>query len=115
LTRIIESVDELGLSNADRELAIYISPKYERFWNEDPCWIHAFVVPALLGVPLLSGVRSGVFNCPDVKYYGMSSYGFESKNRLLDNEEICLAAVARGFRKVLEINDKGELLHVCPL
>ena len=112
--RIKSSIADLALSKADKSLAIYISPSYQDFWTSRPrCWEPSFTVPALIGLPLLNGVRNGLGNCEPMQFYGMKYYGKSSLNYQLSPTDICTNAKKLGFIKVYEITENKNQMHSC--
>lgn len=112
--RIKSSIADLGLSKTDKSLAIYISPSYQDFWTSRPrCWEPSFTVPALIGLPLLNGVRNGLDNCEQIESLGMIDYGKSSLNYQLSPTDICTNAKKLGFRKVYEITENKNQMHSC--
>jgi hypothetical protein len=112
--RIKSTIADLGLSKTDKSLAIYIPPSYQDFWTSRPkCWVSSFTVPALIGLPLLNGVRNGLGNCEPVQHYGLKDYGKSSLNYQLSPTDICTNAKKLGFRKVYEITENKSQMHNC--
>jgi len=98
---------------------IYIPPDTP-FWEDAVattpavvCWAKPFAIPALTGMPMLNGVRSGVGDCPVTQYYGMNTYTNDSLNRKLDSQELCQRTKKLGFKNVLEIKSDDYKVHVC--
>lgn len=118
LGRIKELVDNLEPESKDLTL-LYITPSYKAFWepqqkaNHRVCWDQSLVVPAVIGLPLLNGVRSGVENCEVTLYYGMADYGRESLNQDLSQPELCTKAEKLGFSQVYKISENDQDLYRC--
>ena len=116
IARIKKSIADLGLSKTENKLALYISPSYKKFWVSGPgCWEPAFMIPALIGLPLLNGVRSGMDDCESIQGYGMKDYGKSSLNYQLSLTDICMKAKKLGFKKVYEITEIKNQIHNCEL
>jgi hypothetical protein len=112
----------------DKKATVIYVPPDAPFWNnnwnntgdgitpehvEVVCWSKSFAIPALTGMPMLNGVRSGVEDCPVTQYYGMTAYTDDSLNRKLDSKELCQRARKLGFKNVLEIKPDNYQVHVC--
>lgn len=102
-----------------KSTVIYIPPDTP-FWEDAVattpavvCWAKPFAIPALTGMPMLNGVRSGVGDCPVTQYYGMNTYTNDSLNRKLDSQELCQRTKKLGFKNVLEIKSDDYKVHVC--
>jgi hypothetical protein len=112
--RIKRSITDLDLRKTDKSLAIYIPPFYQEFWSSRrKCWESPFTVPALIGLPLLNGVRSGLGDCEQIKGWGMRDYGKFSLNYELTPTDICTKAKKFGFKKVYEITETKNQMHSC--
>jgi hypothetical protein len=113
---------EEDLSSGDNDFVIYIHPEFDLFWNDDRlqvyndealiCWDRAFTIPAMVGLPLINGVRN-VDGCEITPYFGMGDYNSNSWNLPLDDDQLCERAVSLGFRKVLVINNDGHHVLTC--
>ncbi|WP_354634690.1 hypothetical protein [Planktothricoides raciborskii] len=118
LGKIKDLVDNLDPEIKDLTL-LYITPSYEAFWEPQQkadgrsCWDQPLVVTAVIGLPLLNGVRSGVENCEVTLYYGMADYGSESLNQDLSQQELCTKAEKLGFRQVYKISENKHKLYRC--
>jgi hypothetical protein len=105
----------------DKKATVIYVPPDARFWEDAVygitpavvCWAKPFAIPALTGMPMLNGVRSGVGDCPVTQYYGMKAYADDSLNRKLDSKELCQRARKLGFKNVLEIKPQDYQIHIC--
>jgi len=108
----------------DKKATVIYVPPDAPFWNNTGdgitpelelmlCWAKPFATPALTGMPMLNGVRSGVEDCPVTQYLGMKAYTDDSLNRKLDSKELCQRARKLGFKNVLEIKPDNYQVHVC--
>lgn len=113
LVQIQKAVSDLDISVKDKGTIIYIPPSFEDFWQAKRCWAKPLVVPAVIGLPLLNGLRSGLETCPGTIYYGMSDYDNISLNKPMSDTEICKRTNQLGFRRILEISEDRSYLHSC--
>jgi len=105
----------------DKKATVIYVPPDAPFWEDAVygitpavvCWAKPFAIPALTGMPMLNGVRSGVGDCPVTQYYGMKAYADDSLNRKLDSKELCQRARKLGFKNVLEIKPQDYQIHIC--
>ena len=119
LGRIQSITNQLG--NDKRKGTVIYVPPNAPFWQDAvygitpaiACWAKPFVIPALTGMPMLNGVRSGVGDCPVTQNYGMYIYSSDSLNRKLDSKKLCQRAKKLGFKNVLEIKSEDYQIHVC--
>lgn len=116
LGKIKQLVDNLEPKSKNLTL-LYITPSYKAFWEPQQeariCWAKPLAVPAVVGLPLLNGVRSGVENCEVTLYYGMADYGSESLNQDLSQQELCTKAMKFGFNQVYKISENSHELYRC--
>jgi hypothetical protein len=119
LGRIKQLMDNIDTESKDKRTLLYIVPSYEVFWEPQKkaegrtCWDQPLAVPAMIGLPLLNGVRSGLENCEATLYYGMADYSEESLNRELSTTELCTKAQNLGFSQVSKISENNQELYRC--
>lgn len=116
MAEIAKEIQRYYSHGASTNLAIYISPDYDEFWQaygQRTCWDTSFIVPAMTGLPLLNGVRATNNNCDLTPYYGMADYNSDSWNRVLSTEQICDRAKKKGFNRVLLFTGRDPELLDC--
>lgn len=112
----LAKLTELKKVQTDDKLAIHISQDFSGFWQPQgarTCWDKSFVIPAMIGLPMLNGVRGENSNCDLTKYYGMVAYSSESWNRPISQKDICTKSTRLGFNKVLNVSRSQIQLYVC--
>ncbi len=115
-TGLAQLIASKKLEPGDKKLAIHISHDFPFFWQPRgarSCWDKSFVVPAIIGSPLVNGVRGENSNCNLTKDFGMKDYSSESWNRPLSQEDICTKSTKLGFDKVLNVTRKQIRLYSC--
>lgn len=99
---------------ADKKTMLYIPPTFKAFWEDEAaqnCGVRPLLLTAVIGLPLLNGVRSGLAVCESEN--GMVEYGADSLDKLLSDTEICDKAKKLGFNHVLEVGEYRKYLHTC--
>ena len=125
LYRIKKAVDSAGIDPTAANTMVYISPDFDEFWSQESetegltsnsriCWVKPFHIPAVLGLPLLNGVRDEVNNCDNTPYYGMPDYDSDSWNIVLSDKAACDRAKNLGFSRVFMIHQDHQRLLSCP-
>lgn len=115
LLYIENTVSEMKIA-ADEKTMLYIPPTFEAFWEDKAaqnCWVRPLLLTAVIGLPLLNGVRSGLEVCESLNSFGMADYAADSLNKLLSDTEICEKAKKLGFSHVLEVGENRKYLHTC--
>jgi hypothetical protein len=120
LYRIENALDSASVVPSSADTLIYISPNLDEFWNIEQafpgsrtCWDQSFHIPAVLGFPLLNGVRGAVNDCDTTPYYGMADYDSDSWNIELSDEAACDKAKDLDFSKVFMVNEDNQRLLNC--
>ena len=118
LFQIKQSIANLNMARTEQNTVVYIPPSSQAFWKPEKnaartCWDLPLVVPAMIGLPLLNGVRSGLENCEVTPYYGMADYGSESLNQELSQQELCTKAQKLGFSQVYKISENSHEFYRC--
>lgn len=116
LSLVEEQLAAAGVIPAAGDAIVYISPDVRTFWTLEQartCWDKSFDVPAMVGLPLLNGVRGKANDCETTSYYGMADYGSSSLNMAMSNDQLCRKASKLGFAKVLAIGKNDQPLLSC--
>ncbi|MEJ1932410.1 hypothetical protein WDZ92_19410 [Nostoc sp. NIES-2111] len=97
-SRFLADAAGTSIERGTRRALVYVAPDAGVVWgwNKRPCWTDSFVVPALLGIPMLTGVRGERNGCPSTPFYGLADYGQSSELRPMTDKEVCAATIARG-------------------
>jgi len=109
-------IEDAELSAWDQSIVVYIDPEFEQFWSVDGsqvCWARPFEVPAIVGLPLINGVRGEGNNCNSTVYYGLGDYDSTSWNMAMSNDQLCQKARSLGFSKVLMITENDYQVLNC--
>ncbi len=120
LYRIKQAVDSAGIDPTAANTMVYISPDFDEFWSQEKdimsrnCWVKPFHIPAVLGIPLLNGVRDEVNNCDNTPYFAMANYDSDSWNIVLSDKAACDRAKNLGFSRVFMIHQDHQRLLSCP-
>ncbi|WP_456627964.1 hypothetical protein [Bradyrhizobium sp. URHC0002] len=94
------TLQALGIAEAHRA-AVFVSPENLAFWNITmECRAVPFVVPAILGVPMLKGLSPTALKCPSEPHYGFTNYKDASSEPLSD-QQLCVRAASWNFDEVL--------------
>ena len=112
----LAKLTELKKVEPGDNLAIHISQDFSGFWQPQGarnCWDKSFVIPAMIGLPMLNGVRGENSNCDLTKDYGMAGYSSKSWNRPISQEDICTKSTRLGFNKVLNVSRSQTQLYLC--
>lgn len=86
---------------------IMVDPGYAAFWAlQDTCWAGTFLLPAVLGVPMLRGLPPDVDGCTMTPNYGFSGYDWsDSRAQAIGlDTEICALARLRDMSRVLVVS-----------
>lgn len=120
LYRIKLAVDSAGIIPATADTLVYISPDFDEFWGEvkdvprtNPCWAKSFQIPAVLGLPMLNGVRGAFNDCDTSPFFGFHVYDSDSLNINLSDKAACEKAQKLGFSKVFIVNRRSQYLIHC--
>lgn len=103
------------IASNGRNFVVYVSPDFDNFWNQnDICWAQSFVIPALTGQPMLSGLPPKDRGCEVTSYYGFAEYDLNrSSSMLLTESELCAEALNRGFSNIMRFDDQNGRIINC--
>lgn len=94
-----------------KDFAVFVTPdNLDFWWISMRCEASPFIVPSVLGVPLLRGVPPEALDCityygPFSYQYGFIDYGPESRSGEWDEESLCAHARERGINHILVLRD----------
>jgi hypothetical protein len=95
-----ETLQAMGIAQAHRA-AVFVPPENLAFWNiANECRAVPFVVPAILGVPMLKGLSPTALKCPSEPHYGFTNYKDASSEPLSD-QQLCVRAASWNLDTVL--------------
>jgi hypothetical protein len=98
--RASETLQAMGVAQANRA-AVFVPPENLVFWNITlECRAAPFVVPAILGVPMLKGLSPTALKCPSEPNYGFTSYK-DSSSEPLSDQQLCVRALSWNLDTVL--------------
>lgn len=95
---------------------IWIDGAHDAFWKgQDVCWTTSFVLPALVGKPMLQGIIPERFECDISRYYGFADYDLAlgRASAGTSGSELCPAAMARGLERILVITAEDSSILNC--
>lgn len=96
--------------------AIVLDGAHEAFWNSQKvCWATIFLLPALVGKPMLQGIVPDEQNCEITPYYGLADYDLHAGRAPTDlaNEALCATAQVRGMTRLLVISADAQWIETC--
>ena len=96
--------------------AIWVDGAHAGFWQgQQVCWATSFVLPALVGIPMLNGIIPENFGCEISIYYGFADYDLASGRAQAGSQdaEICTSAAAKGIDRVLAVTSEGARVVDC--
>lgn len=103
-SRLSRALDAAALTAGDETL-VFIEPGADDFWSmNSDCTMPQFLVPAYFGVPLLKGLPPVERACDLGIYYSLASYGAEAASSIMTDEQLCRAALTRGFATILVVS-----------
>ena len=103
------------VASEGRDFAVFIAPGLDKFWEQNEiCWAQSFLIPALTSQPLLKGLPPEKNGCEVTKHYGLMAYAKrDSASKMLDEPELCAAALEAGFASVLKFETRKSELVRC--
>lgn len=88
-----------------RRLAVFVAPGNQPFWTAYlDCRGDPFIVPAILGVPMLKGINPPEFKCARDIYYTTSLYREDAISQVSTDEQLCARASEFGLDAVLVLS-----------
>jgi hypothetical protein len=103
-------------NNAGKFDAIVLDGTYEAFWNSQRvCWATSFILPALVGKPMMQGIVPASQECEVTPYYGLADYNLDEGRAPTDlaHDALCATAQARGLTRLLVISIEGHWIETC--
>jgi hypothetical protein len=98
--RSLQTLEAMGLSRHP-QAAVFVPPENVAFWTfYDDCRAVPFLVPALLGAPMIRGINPSALKCPNEPAYGYPAYNADSVSQTSTDSELCTRATAWGLNKV---------------
>jgi hypothetical protein len=95
-----ETLQAMGVAQANHA-AVFVPPENLAFWNITmECRAAPFLVPAILGVPMLKGLSPTALKCPSEPNYGFTNYKGSSSESLSD-QQLCVRAASWNLDTVL--------------
>ena len=106
--RSVEILRSLGAGQM-RNVAVFVAPDNRPFWtNYVDCRGDPFLVPAVLGVPMLKGLNPPEFKCARDIYYTTSLYREDAFSALTSDDGLCARASGYGLDEVLILATPNE-------
>ncbi|QPF93893.1 hypothetical protein [Bradyrhizobium commune] len=107
-TQSIETL--LSLSGGQtRHLAVFVAPGNRPFWTTYlDCRGDPFIIPAILGVPMLKGINPPEFKCARDIYYTTSLYRDDAISEASTDEQLCARASGFGLDTLLVLSAPRE-------
>jgi hypothetical protein len=100
----------LSLSGGQtRHLAVFVAPDNRPFWTTYlDCRGDPFIVPAILGIPMLKGINPPELKCARDIYYTTSLYKDDAVSEASTDEQLCARAAGFGLDTVLVLSTPRE-------
>jgi hypothetical protein len=107
---------QIARDRAEPYDAIFVDGAHTAFWKgQTVCWATSFILPSLVGKPMLNGIIPEGFGCEISKYYGFADYDLRSGRALAGATglDVCAKANAKGLDRVLVITAESAATLSC--
>jgi hypothetical protein len=85
--------------------AVFVPPENSLYWSiYRDCRATSFVIPAVLGVPMLRGLNPFLPECSNERYYGFPAYPPDAVSQPSTDSELCVRAAKSELKTVFVLS-----------